>query len=212
MAYENMARLAAARGNVAEKDKYFAMLKEIIKDVPLSFQAGLFFLGMGVSERAAGNYETARQLIEDGLKVFERLQSRNFQNIMLSELGHIARQMGDLQRARDIYVQTLATWQDFGNRAAISHQLECFGFLAIADEEPHKATRLIGAADALREKTGNQMTDYERLEYDRALLQLQSMIPPEEFRSLWTEGRAMDMEAAIQLALSREGHIDENHS
>ncbi|MGE5463398.1 MAG: ATP-binding protein, partial [Syntrophothermus sp.] len=203
MAYQNMARLSASQGKAAEKDRYFAQLKEIIRNVPLSFQAGLFFLGMGVSERAAGNYQTARQLIEDGSKVFERLQSRNFQNIMLSELGHIARSTGDRQKARDIYVKTLTAWQDLGNRAAISHQLECFGFLAIADEEPQRATRLLGAAGALRERTGSLMTDYERVEYDREILQLRSMLTSEEYLSLWAEGRAMSMEDAIQLALGR---------
>jgi len=202
MAYQNMVRLAAEKGDLTEKKKYFNKLKELLKEVPLSFQAGLFFLGMGMAESAQGNYEEARQLFEDGLRIFERIENKNFQTAMKSELGHIARHTGDLEQAREIYQKTLASWQDLGNRAAISHQLECFGFLAIADEYPQRAARLLGASEALREQTRSIMTDHELVEYDQAILRLRSMLIPEELNSLWSKGRAMTMEEAIQLALA----------
>jgi hypothetical protein len=86
-------------------------------------------------------------------------------------------------------------------RPAISHQLECFGFLAIQAEEPHKAVRLFSAAEALREKIQSPMTDQERAEYDPYMTQLRAMLPEVEFNALWAEGRSMTMEQAIQLAL-----------
>ncbi len=92
-------------------------------------------------------------------------------------------------------------WQDLGNRAAISNQLECFGFLAIADEEPQRAIWLFGAAEALRERINSMMTDYERIEYEQAITQLRIMVAPEEFSSLWAEGRSITMEQTIELAL-----------
>lgn len=203
MAYQNMVRLALAKGDLEEKEKYFQKLKELLREVPLSFQAGLFFLGLGMGESWQGNYQDARQLFEDGLGVFERLQNRYFQTVLKSELGHIARHTGDLKEARKIYIETLTSWQDLGNRAAISHQLECFGFLAIADEEPLRSIKLFGASEALRERINSIMTDYERAEYDQAILRLRSMIAPEDFNSLWAEGRATTMEAAIRMALER---------
>jgi len=86
-------------------------------------------------------------------------------------------------------------------RAAIAHQLECFAFIAIADEEPERAIKLFSAAEALREKINSQMTDYEQIEYDQSIAQLRSMLAEMEFNSLWAEGRAMTMEGAIALAL-----------
>jgi tetratricopeptide (TPR) repeat protein len=201
MAYQNMIRLAAMRGDLEEKEKYFRKLREQIREVPLSFQAGLFFLGMGMEESVQGNYEVAKQLFEDGLKIFRRLRNRNFQTVLTSELGHIARRTEDINQAKNIYKETLRTWQDLGNRAAISHQLECFGFLAIAEEEPQRAIKLFGAADALREKIQAMMTDYERAEYEPAVAQARSFLTEEKFNSLWAEGRAITIEEAIQLAL-----------
>jgi hypothetical protein len=89
-----------------------------------------------------------------------------------------------------------------GNRSAIAHQLECFGFIAIADEKPQRATKLLGAADALREKIHSPMTDQEQIEYDQHVRRLQSMLPGAELNTVWTEGRSMTIEKSIQLAIS----------
>jgi hypothetical protein len=55
---------------------------------------------------------------------------------MKSELGHVERQTGNLTQARLIYQETIKGWQDLGNRAAIAHELECFAFIAIREDEP----------------------------------------------------------------------------
>jgi len=201
MAYQNMARLAASRGDLIEKEIFLGKLKEQMRDVPLSFQTGLFFLGMGMDESIHANYETANQLFEEGLEIFRRLRNRNFQTVFASELGHIARRTGDIIQAKKIYKETLANWQDLGNRAAISHQLECFAFLSIVEEEPQRAAKLFGAAEALRERNNSQMSELERIEYEQSMARLRSMLVEVEVNALWSEGRAMTMNQAIALAL-----------
>jgi len=201
MAYQNLAWLGNRRGDFSEKENYFGKLKELLRDVPYSFQAGLFYLGMGMGESVQGNYDTAKQLFEDGLKIFRRLRNRYFQTVLTSELGHIARHTGDINQAKKIYNETLTNWQDLGNRAAIAHQLECFAFIAIVDEELQRAIKLLGAAEALREKIQASMTEYERNEYNQAVAQIRSLLTEVEFNSLWAEGRSMTMEQAITYAL-----------
>ena len=204
MAYLNMARVAARKGDENEKEKYYKKLKEMTSTMPMSFQVGIFFLGMGMDENTRGNYETARQFIEYGLIVFTRIRNRIFQTVLRSELGHIARHTGDILQARQIYQETIKGFQDLGNRAAISHQLECFGFLAITEDNPHRAARLFGAAEALREKIGSPRTDHERIEYDQSIARLHEMLEVNEFKYLRNDGRSLTMEQAIRLALCEE--------
>lgn len=120
---------------------------------------------------------------------------------MRSELGHIERCTGNLTQARSIYQETIKGWQEFGYGSAIAHQVECFGFLAIHEEEPRRAEKLLGAAEALRERNQSPMADYERDEYDQAVAQLRSMFTEMEINELWVQGRSMTMEEAIQFAL-----------
>ena len=201
MAYQAMVGIAAQKGDLSEKEKYLGKLKELMREAPTSFQSGIFFLGIGLDESVRGNYKLAKEIFENGLNIFGRLRNRNFHTIFSSELGHIARHTGDPNRAKEIYRETLRAWQDLGNRAAVAHELECFGFLAIAGEEPQAAVKLFGAAGALRDKIQAPMTDYERVEYDHAVAQVRSLLPEAEFNLLWAEGRSMTMEQAIELAL-----------
>jgi hypothetical protein len=100
-------------------------------------------------------------------------------------------------------VKTIKGWQNMGNRPAIANQLECFALLAITEEEPQRAAILFGAAEALREKVTSPMTDYEQVEYDQFMLRLRSMLPETKLQPLWSEGRSMTMEQAVEFAVSQ---------
>jgi tetratricopeptide (TPR) repeat protein len=205
MAYLSMARIASAKGDLSEKQKYVGKLKELIREASLSYLAGMLFLIVGMDESAHGNYESAKQFFTDGLHVFTRLKYKHFQLATRSELGHIARHTGDLQQARQIYSETIMGWKDLGNRGAIAHELECFAFIAITEEELQHALKLFGAAEALREKAQSPMTDFERVEYDQSVAQLRSILNEAEFSELWAEGRSMTMEQTIEFALEEYG-------
>jgi predicted ATPase/class 3 adenylate cyclase len=201
MGYMNMARLAAERGNESEKEMYFEKLRERMREAPGSYQGAMFHLGMGMDESVRGNYATAKRLFEDGRKIFRQIGSLNFQLVMQSEIGHVERHTGNLSQAKAIYQETIKGWQEIGNRPAIAHQLECFGFLAIADEEPQRAVKLFSAAEALRERIQAPRVEHEQVEFEQSVAQLRPMLPEAEFNALWAEGRSMTMEQAIELAL-----------
>ncbi len=201
MAYLSMARIASAKGDLSAKQEYIGKLKELIGATSFSYQAGMLFLIMGMDESAHGNYESAKQFFEDGWNVFKPLKYKHFELATRSELGHIARHTGDLQQAKQIYHETIMGWKDLGNRGAIAHELECFAFIAIAEEEPQRALKLFGAAEALREKAQSPMTDQERIEYDEAVAQMRELLNASEFNSRWSDGRTMSMGQAIAFAL-----------
>lgn len=211
MAYMNMARLAAEKGNESEKEMYFGKLRERIREVPGSFQVGMFYLGMGMDETARGDDAAAKKLFLEGVKIFEGLGNVNFKLVLRSEIGHTERRMGNLAQAKTIYQETIRDWQVLGNRSALAHQLECFGFLAISDEAPRRAIKLFAAAEALRERIDSPRTDQEQIEFDRSAAQLHSQLNETEFNSLRAEGRLMTMEAAVAFALEQAhpGSYDE---
>ena len=195
------ARYALLRGNFEERQIYLKKTEELMKEMPSSWEAAYFYIFTGMDERYRGNHQAARPYYEEALKVFQKLGNKDSENVMRSELGHIARLSGDLPQARAIYRQTLVRWQDLGHRSAIANQLECFAIMAVSEEEPHRAVKLFGAAEALRDKAQSPMTDQERVEYDQSVAQLRAMISEAEFNARWAEGRAMTMDQAIRFAL-----------
>jgi predicted ATPase/class 3 adenylate cyclase len=203
MAYQNMARIAISKGDQEEKQKYLAKFSELRREAPVSFQTGLFLLGLGRSEIEHGDYESARQLFEDAQDVFTQLRIKNYLLAGKSQLGHIARYTGDLDGAKSIYRETILGWQDIGNRGAVAHELESFASIAIAEENPQRALKLLGAAESQRERSGSPMTDFERIEYDRDVAHARSLLEETESDRLWAEGRSLKMEQAIEFALSK---------
>jgi tetratricopeptide (TPR) repeat protein len=202
MAYSNLSRWAAISGNFEESQKYLALLQEITKDIPVSFQSGIQLLGLAYNARFLGQLETAKKHFEAGLKMFEYVGHKGFVTVMTAEIAHVERAMGNHAKAKSTYQETIKVFQDLGNRPAVAHQLECFAIIAVVEGEAQHATKLFGAAEALREVTNSLRTDEEQAEHAQSMSQLRSMLPEVEFNTLWAEGRAMTMEQAIQLALS----------
>jgi hypothetical protein len=121
-----------------------------------------------------------------------------------SEMAHVARQLGNYKEALAQYRETLPEWQEIGHRGAVAHQLECFAFIAKAQEEGERAVKLMSAAEALRRGSSSQRTPQERIEYDRELAGLRAGMDEKAFNSLWAEGQSMNMEQAIDLALGEK--------
>jgi tetratricopeptide (TPR) repeat protein len=194
--------VAMVRGNFEETQTQLKKTGELLNEMPASSEAAAYFyVFMGMYERLRGNYQAARLHYEKALKVYQDFGQKYEENVTRSDLGHTARRSGELSQAKAIYHQTLLYWQDLGSRAAIANQFECFAFIAVAEEEPQRAAKLLGAAEALRDKIQAAMTDQERVEYDQSMAQLRAMLAETEFNALWAEGRAMTMEQAIQFAL-----------
>ena len=120
-------------------------------------------------------------------------------------VAHVARQMGNYQEALALYRETLPDWQKMGHRGAVAHQLECFAFIAKAQEQGERAVKLMGAAEALRAASGSLRTPQERIEYDRELASLRAGMDEKTFDVLWAEGQSMNMDQAIDFALREDG-------
>ena len=166
--------------------------------------SSMTIFGLGFFARSIGDYDQARARFRACLPVFLEFGDKHRINMIQSELAHIERETGQYQQAIPMYRETILEWQRLGHRAAIAHQLECFAFIAKAQEQPERAAKLFGTAEALREKINIAMTPQERTEYYREIADLRANMDEKSFVSLWAEGRAMTMEQAIEFALEKK--------
>jgi hypothetical protein len=163
--------------------------------------ATMALLSMAMGAKYRGEYAEARARFAACAPRFRDLGDRHRINMVKSELAHLDRLEGQLAKAEAVYRETILEWKRLGHRAAIAHQLECFATLAQAGEQPERAARLFGAAEALREKIGIAMTPVERVEYDALIASLRAGMHDGAFSSSWSDGRTLSMEQAIAFAL-----------
>ncbi len=163
---------------------------------------GMAFTNVGRMEMMAGRWAEASLLLEESALLFHKIRDKSMANSTRSEIGHLYRRQGRYADAAAVYSETIRTFQELNQQSAIAHELECFGCMAVAQSQPERAARLLGAAEALRQRLKTDMTPLERREYEGTVTSLRKQMEPAEMAKVWAEGRALTMEEAIQLALS----------
>jgi predicted ATPase len=176
----------------------------LLREAGAQWGAAMATFGTGLFASRQGNYAEARSQFEASIPIFTELKDRHRVNMAYSEIAHMERRQGYFKEAKVHYRRTLLEWQRLGHRAAIAHELECFAFIAKAEENEERAAILLGAAEILREMTRLPMTPMERVEYEGEVSDLQSQMDPSAFQAVWSKGRAMSMEQAILIAVEQD--------
>jgi hypothetical protein len=121
-----------------------------------------------------------------------------------SEVAHAARRLGNFEEALALYRETIQEWQEIGHRGAVAHQLECFAYIAKAQEEGERAVTLMSAAEVLRQVSNAPRTPQEGIEHDRELNGLRAGMEEDSFNLHWEKGQSMNIEQAIEYALKED--------
>jgi predicted ATPase/DNA-binding XRE family transcriptional regulator len=192
------------RGPAAEKEveAYVQESLSLVRDNPLGNVFSKEFLARQAYVR--GDIVTARKYADEVLAYYQEMGVTLRYTTVKSTMAHFLRKMGNFAEALPLYRETIVGYQDLGHRGAIAHQLECFAFIAKAQELGERAVKLFGAAEALREISNSLMTPQEQIEYDQQLAGLRAGMDEAVFTQLWAEGRAMTMDQAIAFAMESE--------
>jgi hypothetical protein len=119
-----------------------------------------------------------------------------------SDLAHALRRGGRFDEAAAAYRDTIGGWVHLGHRGAVANQLENVAYLALDQDRPDRAARLLGAAEAIREDASAPMAFDEEPELERFVARVRDSLPTEAFDAAWRDGRAMSMSEAVALARS----------
>ena len=117
-----------------------------------------------------------------------------------SDLGHALRRGGRLEEAEAVYHETIGGWVRLGHRGAVANQLENVAYIAVDRNDPERAARLFGAAEAMREVAESPMAFDEAPEYAEFVERLRPVLEPAEFANAWQAGRSMTMAEALAFA------------
>ena len=184
-----------------KSDTYREKATELLKEYGSRWSYGITVYGFGNLLILQKEFQKAREKFKIAMQTMQEIGSTRNVIMIKSDLAHILRQEGNYPEAILSYRETILEWKRMGHRSAVAHQLECLAFIAKAIEQVEKATKLLGAAEALRQRIEIDMTPPEREEYEKEVADLKGNLDTNEFASLWAEGRSMTMEQAIEFAI-----------
>jgi adenylate cyclase len=149
-----------------------------------------------------GEYAEARRLLEESLIIRRQLGDKAGLALSLNTLADVVLDEGAFSDARPLLDESLEINRELGDQTAVAYLLEDYGGLAAAEAQPEKALQLAGFAAALREAIGAPLPPSEQARVDRMIAPARQALPESTVTDAWETGRSMELEQAIELALS----------
>jgi tetratricopeptide (TPR) repeat protein len=152
-----------------------------------------------------GHYAEARSRLEEAVALQREVGDRAYIANALNNLGNVARAQGDHETAYLLYHESLIVAHELGVTWDIAYLLEDMGGLAAMQGKAQRALRLVGAASALREESGQPRSSAEQEKLEQLLDPARQGLSEVVETSAHADGRAMSLEQAIAYAL--DNHI-----
>ncbi len=150
------------------------------------------------------DYLRAEKLSQECLGVWRQLDDKRMIGIALTVLGGTYLRMKRYDQARSCYLQTIDLFYRAGDRFGLCDVLEGLAELAIHRDQYQRATLFYGAADTIHEVIQAPVLLVDQPWYQSSITALREEMGEEDFQKSWAEGKAMDLEQAIEYALATE--------
>ena len=147
-----------------------------------------------------GDYLRAKTLYEESMTLKQEIGDTKGIGITLHGQGNVARFYEDRALARSLYQQSLAIRSDWGDKPGMADTLEALAHLNQEEGWVLGAARLWGAVERLRAEFGLPIPLQHQAEHAQNIARAQEALGESAFLAAWAEGKAMSLEAALDLA------------
>ncbi len=147
-----------------------------------------------------GHNDEAARLAGASLDIYRVANDRIAMNWALHSLVHYAIDQGELAHARKVLDEGLSLAHESGYRWGTIALLEAAAALAAAEEQPIRALRLAGAANALREPIGVPLSSDWTCDLERQLAPARARLGESGSTAAWSSGRSLSIDRAVHEA------------
>ena len=157
-------------------------------------------ISLGSAALYGGDRARAEALLEESLATSRHAGYREGIAWSLNQLGVAAYRGEEPGRAETLLRESLKVHRNLGDRWRIASVLEGLAEVACSRGLTERATRLFGAAEALREAISTPIPPCERDDRDRGVSAARAGLGEETFARARARGRALTLEEAIAQA------------
>ncbi len=193
-----LGRLALIAGDIAQAEVLIGRAQEI--SLATGSQLGLAECDMwlGLVRLYQGDSETAWQLLDESLRIWQDMESYSAQAKVLTCLAAVALARGNLIHAQQLLVEGLAYHALI--RWVKPELVDCLfvaARLAAAQGEFTRAATLFGMGERLRVEIHHALDAPLRLQVETALKQVRTSLTEEQFAGAWQEGTRWTLDDAL---------------
>jgi non-specific serine/threonine protein kinase len=189
--------LARNRGDYEQAIAYYQEGLALDRELGDTRRMAITLNNMGTVAGSRGDAARAAQFFEESLALRRALGDRRGVALALKNLGCAYFLQGNHRRAETLLAESLRLFHELENQQGVAFCLETLGEVAAAADQPARAARLLGAAEALRDTLGVPIPPAEQQDYDRAVVAARAGLTPEVFQKAWTRGRTIPLERLL---------------
>src|SRR5215212_8138594 len=204
-------RVLAFLGNVSFEQEHYEQAKGLCeeslalgRELGEPTAIGMALMSLGYVFLLEGEQERARALLEEAEALSRERRHKGVLINAIDNLGWAALLRGEHERAKSYYEESLALCEELGNELIASESMEGLARISASEGEAERAAKLFGAAEALREAVGYRHLPVEDALREPYLATARSRLGVAAWEETQAEGRAMELEEAIEYALSSE--------
>jgi predicted ATPase/DNA-binding SARP family transcriptional activator len=152
-----------------------------------------------------GEYAKAAKLSEQAYGLFEALEDAEGMAFALVNQGLAALSERQHDRAVELLREALRRLAELEFRDVIGYCFEGLAAVLALTGRAEEASKLLGAAEALRESLGVGLAPAEQATHDETVAAVQGSLGEKRFSAAWRQGRELALDEAIAYALAEEG-------
>jgi tetratricopeptide (TPR) repeat protein len=156
---------------------------------------------LAAAARMEPDLERARQLYEESLELNRQLGDHFSVAMELLNLGFVEKNLADLDAAESRFRASMELQRNRGDSRLVTEIVVGLGCTAAARGELERAVRLLAAGQSRLDAAGAVLDPDDQPEFDRAVNVVRDGLEARIFDALWAEGRGMDTDRAVGLAL-----------
>jgi predicted ATPase/DNA-binding SARP family transcriptional activator len=160
--------------------------------------------GLGMAQLNEGDVVAARRTLEECLTLMRATKDTYGVAVTLSYLGLAVLRQRDYAAARPLLQESLAAMWQLENKIGVVEALEGLAGVAAQTEQPARAARLFGAAEALRVAVGAPLSPADRTFIEPDLIAARSQLDAAVFDDAWAAGATLNLDQLVSYALGRD--------
>jgi predicted ATPase len=195
--------LATVLWNKGDLDGAQEMLEEslvIKRRIGNLFGIAVSLTNLAILTSGKGNLDQAIGYMEESLSLDRQLGNLDGIADSLGNLASLVAQTADLARAAQLDAEALEIRRELGDSISIAYSLESIGGTSARAGRWADSLRLLSAANHLREEIAAPLPAAEMDAYDFATGLCRENLSSEAFDRAWTEGQALSLGDALDLA------------
>ena len=167
-----------------------------------AFRVAVPLANLGQAESAAGNLERAGQLLQEALSLDEERGDTLAASIDQQSLMAVSLRAGRAPEASEMLSATFDDVVSSGDIELLISHIELAACIAAEFGHGMRAARLVGAAEAMRQKAGMPAPPPDAALLERFLAPARAVVAPDAWESELAAGRALTQQEAITLLTS----------